>query len=311
MGVTWRIRGRTITITRPFVLGILNVTPDSFSNGGLFATREAAVAHAERMVEEGADGIDIGGESTRPSAQEVSAAEEIRRVVPVVAGVRARYVDLPISVDTSKSEVAWAALDSGADIINDVSAFRLDRRMGDIVAEHLAGVILMHSRGGVAEMGTYRFADYGDDVVGEIMRELSVAITSARSNGIASDAIVVDPGIGFAKRSEDSLRVLAGLPRIAGLGFPLMVGVSRKRFVGHLSGVDKPADRVAGTVGANVVALLRGAQLFRVHDVAPNRQALDVAWAIVDAGRPPVELSASPDSHPRAGRGHPPIPDSR
>ena len=311
MDVTWRIRGRTITITRPFVLGILNVTPDSFSNGGLFATREAAVAHAERMVEEGADGIDIGGESTRPRAYEVSAAEEIRRVVPVVAGVRARYVDLPISVDTSKSEVARAALDSGADIINDVSAFRLDRRMGDSVAEHVAGVILMHSRGGVAEMGTYQFAEYGHDVVDEVVSELSAAITSAKATGVASDAIVVDPGIGFAKRSEDSLRVLAGLPRITALGFPVMVGVSRKRFVGELSRVDKPADRVAGTVGANVTALLRGARLFRVHDVAPNRQALDVAWAIEDAGRPPVELSVPPDSHLPGFPGRPPIPDSR
>jgi len=251
------------------------------------------------MVAEGADAIDVGGQSTRPrGAREVSATEEIERVVPVVGAVRARYPHLPISIDTTKSDVAQAALDAGANVINDVSAFRLDPRMREIVASSGAGAILMHSRGGVSEMATYRWAEYGEDLVGEISLELARSVSSALDAGVDEASIVVDPGIGFAKRSEHSLRVLAELARIGALGFPVMVGVSRKRFVGELSGVDKAADRVAGTVAANVAALLRGARLFRVHDVAASKQGLEVAWGILKAG------SRSTDSRF-------PIPDSR
>ena len=277
------------------MFGILNVTPDSFSDGGEFDSPELALARARAMVEEGADGVDVGGESTRPQgARPVTAEDEMRRVVPVVAAIRASFPELLLSVDTTKSEVAAAALDAGADVINDVSGFRIDPRNGEIAASRHAGVVLMHSRGGVSEMGTYRNAEYDGDVVDAVIEELRRSIDGAIAAGVTPESIVVDPGIGFAKRSEHSLRVLSQLERVAALGHPIMIGVSRKRFIGELSRVDRPADRVAGTVGANVAALLRGAMLFRVHDVAPNRQALDVAWAIEAAGGSAAAAPATP-----------------
>ena len=288
---TWQFRGRVLTLDRPIVFGVLNVTPDSFSDGGRFDSKDAAMAQIERLVFERADGIDIGGESTRPQgAVAVSAEEEHRRVVPIVREVRVRFPELLISVDTSKSAVADAALNAGADIINDVSALRLDPRLGEIVARGGAGLVLMHSRGGVDEMGTYQHAEYGNDVIDDVLRELEASVRVALAAGIPADHLVLDPGVGFAKRSEHSLRVLSDLHRLTALGFPVMVGVSRKRFIGELSGVQQPSDRVFGTVGANVVALLHGARLFRVHDVSQNRQALDVAWGIVRGG---VALSGS------------------
>ena len=280
----WRTRSRDLLLDRPFVFGILNVTPDSFSDGGRFQSPAGALAQVERMVAEGADGVDIGGESTRPQgARAVSSSEEIRRVAPIVRAVRLRFDPLPISVDTTKSEVLTAAVGEGADIVNDVSGFRIDPRLGEIAAAERLGVVLMHSRGSVEEMGTYRHAEY-EDVVDDVVRELGEALRRAEAAGVSRDAIVLDPGIGFAKRTEHSLRVLAELERFLSLGCPIMVGVSRKRFIGELSGVMEPQERVAGTVGANVVALMRGARLFRVHDVAPNRQALDVAWGVVGSG---------------------------
>jgi dihydropteroate synthase len=304
----WRVRERTIPIAKPLVFGILNVTPDSFSDGGRFDALETATDHARRMIEDGADGIDIGGESTRPQgAEPVSATEELRRVRPVLSAVRREFPDTLVSIDTTKREVARAALAEGADIINDVSGFRIDPGVGEIAAAERAGVVLMHSRGGVAEMGTYRYADYGDDVVGEVVDELRTTTERAMAAGIARESIVVDPGIGFAKRSEHSLRVLAELHRVASLGFPVMVGVSRKRFIGELSGVDRAADRTAGTVGANVAALMRGARLFRVHDVAPSRQALDVAWGIMQAHRP---TGTPRGGVPDRADSRSPIPDS-
>ena len=299
----WRARERTIAISRPFVFGILNVTPDSFSDGGRFDVPNVALAHAQRMVAEGADGIDIGGESTRPQgAEPVSAEQECDRVLPVLNAIRRAMPDAVLSVDTTKSEVTRAAVEAGADVVNDVSGFRIDPRIGQIAAAARAGVVLMHSRGGVAEMGTYRYAEYGEDMVADVVGELRASISAALAAGVMRDSIVVDPGIGFAKRSEHSLRVLAELGRVVALGLPVMVGVSRKRFVGELSGVNRPEDRVAGTVGANVAALTLGARLFRVHDVAPNRQALDVAWAIMQAGASSLETGL--DSRF-------PIPDSR
>ena len=283
-GAAWRIRGRTIALDRPIILGIVNVTPDSFSDGGSFLALEAAVAHAGRLVEEGADILDVGGESTRPQgAVAVTAEEERRRVVPVVRELRRRFPEVPISVDTVKAETASAALGEGATIVNDVSGFRLDPALAGVCAEHGAGVILMHSRGGVSEMGTYTHASYGDDVVGEVVGELREAVARARAGGLPDEAIVLDPGVGFAKRSAHSLAVLAELPRLVALGFPVLVGASRKRFIGELTKASEPARRVYGTVGANVVALARGARLFRVHDIRPSREALDVAWAVLAA----------------------------
>lgn len=261
-------------------MGILNVTPDSFSDGGRFFSLDAALAQARRLVEEGADIIDVGGESTRPQgAKPVDSAEEKRRVLPVIQAIANAIPGTTISVDTVKSEVAQAALDVGAQIVNDVSAFRLDPHMGEICAAASAGVVLMHSRGSISEMGTYAHANY-DDVVDQVLAELRESVASARSAGVAEERIAVDPGIGFAKRSEHSLSMLAAIPEIIAWGYPVVVGASRKRFVGEMTGVSEPSERVYGTVGANVAALERGARVFRVHDVAANRQALDVAWAI-------------------------------
>ena len=282
---SWTIRGKSVVLGRPFIFGIVNVTPDSFSDGGRFVSPDAAVAHGERLLAEGADGLDVGGESTRPQgARPVAVDEERERIVPVLAELRRRFPGTLLSVDTVKSEVAAAALDAGADVVNDVSAFRLDPRMGEICAGAACGVILMHSRGSVSEMGTYVHANYDGDVTDAVIRELGAAIAVGRAAGVADSAIVLDPGVGFAKRSAHSLAVLHELPRIAALGFPVLVGASRKRFIGELSGVKEPAERVNGTVGAHVAALTRGARLFRVHDVRPNREALDVAHAVLVAG---------------------------
>ena len=302
-------------MNRPFILGILNVTPDSFSDGGRFLEVDAALAHAGRMLTDGADALDIGGESTRPQgARVVTADEEIGRIIPVVRAVRRAFPNVLISVDTTKADVAAAAGDAGADIINDVSAFRLDPRMGEIAAATGAGVILMHSRGGAGDLATYRHAEYGDDPSTDVANELEAARAVARAAGIADEAIVLDPGIGFAKRSEHSLRILANLHRLASLGRPLLVGVSRKRFVGELSGVERAEDRIFGTIGANVAALIRGARLFRVHDVAANRQALAVAWGILvseGASAPRWSEMGDANAEPERSDLRFPVPGSR
>jgi dihydropteroate synthase len=281
---TWRTARTDVLLDRPLLVGILNVTPDSFWDGGRHATVDAAVRHAEVLLEQGADLLDIGGESTRPGARAVSAAEEISRVVPVVDALVRRWPDVPLSVDTVKSDVAHAALDTGAAIINDVSGLRLDRALGTAVAGHGAGLILMHSRGTVESMARYELAAYGADPVADVRRELADAIARARAAGMADDAIVVDPGLGFAKRTEHSLAVLAGLQRIAELDFPVMIGPSRKRFIGEAAGGLDAAQRLEGTIAACVLALVHGARLFRVHDVAPVRRALLLAHAVCQAG---------------------------
>jgi dihydropteroate synthase len=273
-----------ISLDRPVVMGILNVTPDSFSDGGRFFSAQAALERAETLLAEGADIIDVGGESTRPQgATPVDADEEARRVVPVITSIKERFPEAIISVDTVKAEVADRALAAGASIVNDVSAFRLDPRMAQVCARGGAGVVLMHSRGGVSDMATFDHATYGDDVTGEVLRELLPQAEMAQRAGVRREAIVLDPGIGFSKRREHSLAVLAELPRILDTDFPVMVGVSRKRFLGEITGVRAPSDRVHGTTGANVMALALGARIFRVHDVAPARQALDVGWAILQS----------------------------
>jgi dihydropteroate synthase len=277
----WFVRDREISLDHPIIVGVLNVTPDSFSDGGVYLTPEAARRRADELVSEGADVIDIGGESTRPQgAQRVSDEEERARVVPIIAWLRREHPNVPISVDTTKSTVATAALEVGAHIINDVSGGRLDMYMCDVVAAAKAGIILMHSRGSVETMAKYDYALYGDDPVRDIMHELSASATRALESGIPREGIVLDPGIGFAKRSEHSIAVLRELGRIVSLGFPVMVGASRKRVVGELSGVKDPRVRLAGTLGAHVVALARGARLFRVHDVKAHREALAVAWSL-------------------------------
>ena len=282
---SWRIRDLTITLDRPVIMGILNVTPDSFSDGGRFFSVDAAIEHAHRLPKEGADIIDVGGESTRPQgAKSVDHAEEKRRVIPLIEAIARELPAMVVSIDTVKSDVAEAACDAGAQIVNDVSGFRLDPRMGEICAAAGTGVVLMHSRGNVSEMGTYAHASY-DDVVDQVLAELRASVTSARDAGVADERIAVDPGIGFAKRSEHSLDVLASLPELASWGYPVVVGVSRKRFIGEIARATAPSERLYGTIGANVAALERGARIFRVHDVAANRQALDVAWAVARRDR--------------------------
>jgi len=257
-------------------MGVLNVTPDSFSDGGKFATLDAAIEHGLRLAAEGADLIDIGGESTRPGAPAVSEEEELRRVVPVVRQL-ARRAGVPVSIDTTKAEVARAALDAGAEVVNDVSGLSRDPRLAAAVAESGAAVCLMHMRGTAADMQSH--ATYSD-LLAEVRDELRQAIMRARTAGIRQDRIALDPGLGFAKTAEHNLLLLRRLRELTELGRPLVVGASRKSFLGKLSG--KPAaERLVGSVAAAVIAALHGAAIVRVHDVAATREAL----AVVDAVR--------------------------
>lgn len=269
-------------------MGILNVTPDSFWDGGRHESVAAALRQAERLVGEGADLVDVGGESTRPGAEPVAAARERARAVPVIEALVREWPDLLISVDTVKAEVAAAALDAGAAVVNDVSGLRLDPALGPLCAERGAGLVLMHSRGSVERMASYETADYGEDPVGEVVAELDAALERARSAGVVAAAVVLDPGLGFSKRTAHSVAVLRELSRVAALGRPILLGPSRKRFIGELAGTGQdgaagalpPEERLAGTLAACVTGLLAGARLFRVHDVAPVRQALAVAAAL-------------------------------
>jgi dihydropteroate synthase len=277
----WSTGRGTIDFSKPRVMGILNVTPDSFWDGGLHSGVTAALHQAETMLRDGADIVDVGGESTRPGAQPVPAPDEISRVAPVIAAITRQFPDAVVSVDTVKSATARAAADAGAAIVNDVSGLRLDPAVADVAREYALGIVLMHSRGNVAEMAQYQTASYGADVVGDVVAELAAAAQSALDHGMTRDAIVLDPGLGFSKRTQDSVAVVRGLDRILDLGFPLLVGPSRKRFVGELSGGVPPEDRLPGTLAACVAAMAKGAHIFRVHDVAECRRALDVAHALL------------------------------
>ena len=281
MALQWRVRDRELSVARPLIMGILNLTPDSFSDGGRFFSSPADIFdHVTSMLEGGADLIDVGGESTRPGAAPVSTNDELRRVLPVIEGIRQRHPRAVLSVDTVKGIVATAALDAGAHIVNDVSGLRLDPSLGDVCAAAGAGLVLMHSRGTVSDMGTYEHAHYVD-VVGDVLRELRDQVEVATNAGVRTECIALDPGIGFGKRSEHSIAMLNALPQLVAWGYPVLVGVSRKRFIGEITGVREPAARLSGTLGANVAALARGARIFRVHDVRAAREALDVAWAIL------------------------------
>jgi dihydropteroate synthase len=282
----WQHATGTLSLDTPRILGIVNVTPDSFSDGGRIASLDEARRYIDALIADGADIIDIGGESTRPQgATAVAVDEELRRVMPVIEASVRDHPDVPVSVDTIKATVAERALDAGASIINDVSGFRLDPMMPAACARGGAGVVLMHSRGDVGDMGTFKHALYGADPVSEVVAELRARVDVAVHARISNERIVIDPGIGFAKRGEHSLAVLGHLDRVAALGFPVLVGVSRKRFIGEITHTPVAADRVAGTLAANVTSLERGARLFRVHDVRSARQSLDVAWAVIQHGR--------------------------
>ncbi|HEX8910447.1 MAG TPA: dihydropteroate synthase [Anaeromyxobacteraceae bacterium] len=270
-----RIGARVFEGPGPFLMGVVNVTPDSFSDGGRFLDPGAALAHALQLVSEGADLLDVGGESTRPGALDVEVAEEIRRVVPVIARIRAAGCDAPISIDTRKAEVARAALDAGADLVNDVSALG-DPGMAEVVAARGAPVVLQHMRGTPGDMAAR--AVYAD-VVSEVERALAEALARAVAGGIAEERVVLDPGLGFAKKPEHDLALLAALPRLRRLGRPLLVGPSRKSFIGQVSGAGV-GDRLPGTLAAVAACALAGVEFVRVHDVAPARQAARVAAAI-------------------------------
>ena len=258
-------------------MGIVNVTPDSFSDGGRFLDPERAIAHGRRLVEEGADILDVGGESTRPGARAVTAEEELARVAPVLAGLEA--VDADASIDTSKVAVAEAALDAGAEIVNDVTALRAEPALAGLCAERECGVVLMHMQGTprtMQEDPTY------DDVVDDVKAFLAGRIEFAVGEGVDEEAIWVDPGIGFGKTVRHNLELLARLAELRELGRPVVVGTSRKRFIGSLTGRDVD-DRLGGSAASNVLALASGAEVLRVHDVAEMRDAIRVAETILAA----------------------------
>jgi len=262
----WRKGGRVL------VMGVLNVTPDSFSDGGAFLNPDAAADRALAMEREGADIIDIGGESSRPGAEPVPLEEELRRVLPVLERLRGR-LRIPISIDTTKAEVAEAALQAGAEIVNDVSALRFDPRMGEVVARSGAGLVLMHMRGTPKTMQqdpTYA------DVVAEVRDFLAQRVEHAVSLGIDRELIAIDPGIGFGKTVEHNLELLRRLPELCELGHPVLVGPSRKSFIGAV--LNLPVEeRLEGTLAACAVAVVRGADIVRVHDVRAVRRAVDLA----------------------------------
>jgi dihydropteroate synthase len=257
-------------------MGILNVTPDSFSDGGLYLDADAAIAHGREMSEEGAEIVDVGGESTRPGADEVPADEELRRTEPVVAGLVA--AGIAVSIDTSKTAVAQAALDSGAAMVNDVTALRADPELARLCAERGCEVVLMHMQGTPRTMQadpTY------DDVIDDVRGFLAERIEEAVSAGIAEDRIWVDPGIGFGKTVEHNTELLRRLGELRDLGRPIAIGTSRKSFLGKLTGREVE-DRIGGSIASNVLALKAGAEMLRVHDVRETAQAVTIAEAILD-----------------------------
>jgi len=267
--------GCTLDLSHPCIMGVLNVTPDSFSDGGCFATLDAALRQGERLAEEGADLLDVGGESTRPGSTGVSVQEEIDRVVPLIEALTQR-LDLPLSVDTSKPEVMRAAVAAGAGLINDVHALRRPGALA-AAAELAVPVCLMHMRGTPASM---QEAPLYADPVADVAAFLRERIAACEAAGIPRARLLLDPGFGFGKTLEHNLALLAGLGRLAELGLPLLVGLSRKSMIGALTGRDVD-DRLAGSLAAAVVAVERGARLIRVHDVAPTRDAIRVAWAVI------------------------------
>ena len=279
--LTLDCNGRALVLDRPRIMGIVNVTPDSFSDGGAHDTLEAAVAHGLQLTQEGADILDIGGESTRPGAADVSLEEELRRVIPVIEQL-ARKTSLPISIDTSKPEVMRAAVAAGAGMINDVYALRREGAL-DTAAALGVPVVLMHMQG---EPRSMQESPQYDDVVAQVHRFLAERIFAAEMAGIAKKKIVVDPGFGFGKNTRHNLTLLSQLERFSELGVPLLAGMSRKRTIGELTGRDDPRDRVYGSVAAHLIAAQHGALLLRVHDVAATVDAIKVWNALAAVPQP-------------------------
>lgn len=265
-------------IDKPLIMGILNVTPDSFSDGGSYLSVNAALRKVQLMLVQGADIIDVGGESTRPGSDPVDSAEQISRVIPVIQEIRlALGGDIKLSIDTTRSEVAKAALIAGANMINDVSAGQDDEDMLSLAANFDVPIVLMHKQG---PPKTMQDQPYYDDVVHEVIDALRERIDSALHAGIKRSRLFIDPGIGFGKRRQDNFDLLAHLGDIVALGYPVLLGASRKRFMGSLCHVNEPSELVTATAVTTALGVMAGVHMFRVHDVKENRQAADVAWAI-------------------------------
>ena len=263
-------------LKKPLIIGILNVTPDSFSDGGKFNHLENALEHAQSMLLDGATIIDIGGESTRPNSDSVSSDEQIERVLPIIKAIR-QHSDVLIRIDTTSSLVAEEALNAGANIINDVSAGKNDPKMFTLAAQKNVPIVLMHAQG---TPKTMQENPYYENVVQDVISALMEHANEAIKAGVRKENIVLDIGIGFGKRKQDKLDLLAHLADFVALGFPVLLGTSRKRFMGMICDVSEPAELVTATAVTTALGVMAGVQLFRVHDVKENKQALDVAWAI-------------------------------
>ena len=274
----WQIRDQTLELNRPLVMGILNVTPDSFSDGGQFDTVDDAVRRAEQMIADGADILDIGGESTRPGSAPVSPEEEIRRITPVIQDISKRF-DIPVSVDTTKPVVAQAAVEAGAQIVNDISGLRFDEDLAAIAAKHRTGLVLMHSRGDFATLHTQEPVL---DIIPDVMSGLVRSFTVAMRHGVKKEQIVLDIGLGFGKTQSQNLELFAKLGKLKDDldGFPFLVGASRKSFIGKLLDGAVVQDRLLGSVAAAVVAVWNGADIVRAHDVRETVEAIKVVNAI-------------------------------
>ncbi len=272
---------------KPLIMGILNITPDSFSDGGKYTRIDRALKQIVRMLAEGVDIIDIGGESTRPGSDSVAATEQQQRVIPVITAIRQQLKsNILISIDTTSGAVANAALEAGANIINDVSAGQDDQAILALAAQRDVSIILMHRKG---TPKTMQINPYYDDVVQEVIDALNNRINAALTAGIKKENIALDPGIGFGKRRQDNLDLLANLDALVALGFPVLLGTSRKRFMGSLCDVTEPSELVTATAVTTALGVMAGVQIFRVHDVKENRQAADVAWAIKQSRHPRLQ----------------------
>jgi dihydropteroate synthase len=276
--MSWHTSKRTLVLDKTLIMGILNVTPDSFSDGGEFSTPEAAIKQAAKMIEEGADIIDIGGESTRPGSARVSAKEEIARVVPVIEELAGRF-DIPISIDTSKSEVAEAAVRAGAEIINDVSGLKFDPQIAGVAAKYNTGLVLMHLLGTYETMHT---SPPVEDILQEVAAGFRSSIAMANSFGVPFENIALDVGIGFSKTFEQNLELLAKLGKLKSefAAYPMLIGTSRKSFIGKILGDAAPRDRIGASAVSAAIAVINGADIVRVHDVRETVDAVKMAAAI-------------------------------
>tara|TARA_B100000927_G_scaffold246962_1_gene210062 strand:- start:1795 stop:2640 length:846 start_codon:yes stop_codon:yes gene_type:complete len=269
----WKLRNKTISLGgSPLIMGILNATPDSFSDGGRFNTTKKATNHALKMIDDGADIIDIGGESTRPGSKQISLNEEINRTIPIIKSLRKLNDSILISIDTSKSEVARLAMEEGADIINDVTSYNNDLNMPEIVRKYEAGIILMHMQGTPENM---QIDPSYDNVIGEVSEFLNKKILDSIKSGILKESIIIDPGIGFGKNINQNLTLLKNLDKFTNVQ-PTLIGLSRKSFIGKIIGEKDPKGRLAGSLGATAFSIIQGAHILRVHDVKETRDVCEI-----------------------------------